>query len=163
MRVVVGVVSLAFFVSIGCTPVREVPLPTATGTIPDVDAWMADNDAWNVPGHDAGQPPPPDDAWSPPPPPVDMGSTSCPTYTNDVQPIYAMHCGNCHTTGGNPHFGSSYTVANQSSSSCGTSMAACTISRGMAGADMSFRDPLGGFDSSEVATIQAWITCGRPR
>jgi len=107
------------------------------------------DDAASAP--DAGTPG--DDAWTMP---------SCPSYANDVQPLYARHCGSCHTTGRDPHFGSSISVARQTSSSCGTSMAQCTIQLGQQGGSMAYRDPLGGFSPSEVQTIQAWIGCGMP-
>jgi hypothetical protein len=165
MRIVVFValVVSATFASIGCTPVRyDRSIAHGDPTQDDAGNGMMPNDAAVVPGHDAGPSMPGNDAWVAPQPDAWM-MPSCPTYTTDVQPLYQMHCANCHTTGSDPRFGSSYTVANQSSSSCGTSMADCTIQRGQQGGDMAFRDPLGGFSATEVQTIQSWIDCGRPR
>jgi hypothetical protein len=161
----------------GCTPVRyrgAEERGVAHGSV--TDAWMEDpgdagmvfpeNDAWVEPGHDAAVPPGHDagiflpDAWVAPAP--DAATACGTTYNADVKPIYVQHCANCHTTGGDPHFGSSYTVANRGTSSCGTSMAECTIQLGQPGGSMAFRDPYGGFSTSEIATIQAWIDCGRP-
>jgi hypothetical protein len=154
--------------ALGCTPARyrgAEDRELAHGTIseaPGPDAWMAEpedggtvvprEDAWVMPGHDAAVVVAPDDA----------STATCPTYGGDVQPIYVMHCANCHTTGGDPHFGSSYTVANRASSSCGTSEAACTIQLGRPGGSMARRDALGGFSTSEIRTLQSWIDCGRP-
>lgn len=169
MRILPLLAVVLTFAAIGCTPVRyrgAEERGVAHGSI--TDAWMEDpgdagttfpeNDAWVEPGHDAAIVLP--DAWVAPAP--DAASSCGTTYTTDVKPIYVMHCANCHTTGGDPHFGSSYTVANRTSSSCGTSMAACTIQLGRPGASMAARDPYGGFSTSEIATIQAWIDCGRP-
>jgi len=118
--------------------------------VPGTDAWVAPRpDAW-VAGRDA---------WTAP---VDAATVSCPTYNGDVRPIYAMHCANCHTTGSDPRFGSSYSVATSSTSSCRTSMAVCTLELGRPGGSMARRDALGGFDTTEQATIQAWIDCGMP-
>jgi hypothetical protein len=163
--------------AVGCTPARyrgADDRQVAHGSISD--AWTAEpvdggsvfpmndaatlpgEDAWVMPGHDAAvrlpdaatvQP----DAWS---------SGSCPTYGGDVQPIYVNHCSNCHTTGSDPRFGSSYSIANRTSSSCGGTMAACTIELGRPGGSMARRDSLGGFNTAEIATIQSWIDCGRP-
>lgn len=175
MRIVSSVSIALVLVVYGCTPARyrgadehEVahgsPDPSAS---PPVDAGtsMYPDDAWSMPGHDASITFPDawvgaSDAWVAPQP--DASTGSCPTYTTNVQPIYRQHCANCHTTGGDPHFGSSYTVANRSSSSCGTSEAACTIELGRPGGSMAYRDPYGGFSTSEIATIQSWIDCGRP-
>jgi hypothetical protein len=133
--------------------------PVDAGTTVPHDAYVVPGqDAWVMPGHDAHVVIP--DAWVAPQPDAWVGS--CPTFTADVRPIYVNHCANCHTTGGDPHFGSSYSVANQSSSSCGTSMAACTIQLGRPGGSMARRDSLGGFDTTEIGTIQSWIDCGRP-
>ena len=96
------------------------------------------------------------------PPPDAFVMPSCPSYATDVRPIYQMHCATCHTTGANPHFGSSYSVASLSTSACGTSMASCTVQLGSPGGSMSFRDPLGGFTSSDRMTLNAWIACGTP-
>lgn len=121
--------------------------------MPQVDAWSPEPvDAWS-----AG----PVDAWVPQ---VDAyhDPNQCPTYGSDVEPIYQRHCASCHTTGRDAHFGSSYSVATQSSSSCRTSMAACTLSLGRPGGSMASRDRLGGFSTTEQQTIQSWIGCGMP-
>lgn len=175
MRFVLVTLALCSLAALGCTPARyrgaderELAHGSVSGTTESPDAWMADpgdagmvvheNDAWVAPGHDAAVVL--RDAWVAPP--DDASTGSCPTYGGDVQPIYVMHCANCHTTGGDPHFGSSYSVANRASSSCGTSEAACTIQLGRPGGSMARRDSYGGFDTSEIAIIQSWIDCGRP-
>lgn len=168
--------SLALIGTLGCTPARYrgfdelgVAHGDPSGTSEAPDAWSADpgdagmvvmgDDAWVAPGHDAAVTIP--DAWVAPPDDAWTGTT-CPTYNGDVKPLYVQHCASCHTTGGDPHFGSSYTVATRTSSSCGSSMAACTIQLGRPGGSMARRDPYGGFDSTEIATIQSWIDCGMP-
>jgi hypothetical protein len=118
----------------------------ADGGVHPHDAYVG-HDAF-VPPHDAAAPP--HDAYV------------CPTYTHQVQPIYSRHCGGCHSSGSLPNFASSYTVANQSSSACSTSMAQCTIALGQPGGSMAYRDPLHGFSGSELATLRSWIACGRP-
>lgn len=168
-------VGIALVLTFGCTPARyrgaeeshlahgEVadawssePIDAGTSVMHDA-AIVTPEDAYVAPGHDAYVAIP--DAWVSPTP--DSGST-CPTFTATVAPLYAMHCGSCHTTGRDPHFGSSYAIANQSSSSCGTSMAACTIQLGRPGGSMARRDPYGGFSTADIAVIQSWIDCGRP-
>lgn len=102
------------------------------------------------------------DAWIAPPPDAFV-MPSCPSYATDVRPIYERHCAPCHTTGTSPHFGSSYAVASLSTSACGSPLADCTIQLGSPGGSMSFRDPLGGFSSTDLATLHGWIDCGLPR
>lgn len=94
---------------------------------------------------------------------VDAGP--CPTYTNDVQPIYARHCATCHTSGRDPHFGTSYTIAAQTTSACGRTitLASCTVQLGRPGGTMARNDRLGGFAPDELQTIQRWIACGIPQ
>jgi hypothetical protein len=137
------------------------PMADAAFVAPNDAGHTTPHDAWVRPGDDAWFPPQPD-AWVAPQPDA-WTMPACPTYAGDVEPIYQMHCANCHTTGSDPHFGSSYTVANQSSSSCGTSMADCTIQLGSPGGSMAARDPYGGFSDTEIQTLEAWIGCGRPR
>jgi hypothetical protein len=131
------------------------------------------NDAGPV-AHDAFRPPhdafvpvdafvPPDtneDAWSAP----DAWDGVCPTYTTDVQAIYQRHCATCHTTGRAMHFATVYTIASSPTSACGRtiSMAQCTVQLGRPGGSMARNDPMGGFTMTELATLQAWITCGVP-
>lgn len=122
---------------------------TAVDPTSDPDA-ASDPDA-SIPEPDASGSPP--DAWTPP---------SCPGYASAVQPIYARHCASCHTTGRDPHFGSSLSVARAASSACGTSMAACTIQLGRPGGQMASADPYGGFSATDITTIQGWIGCGMP-
>ena len=185
MRIVVlfAFVVLALGSSAGCTPVRYegsvahgtfgsgMPAPEDDAGTPPGDAAhlppsqdgghvTAPVDAWVRPGTDAWVAPQPD-AWVAPPDAYVM--PACPSYAGTVRAIYAMHCGSCHTTGTSPHFGSSYTVASQSTSSCGGSMASCTIQLGQPGGSMSYRDPYGGFSTAELASIQSWIGCGLPR
>jgi hypothetical protein len=129
------------------------------------DAWTA-RDAWIAPDAWAAS-----DAWTMP----DAGAMAdaapgsdadlpCPSYAIDVQPIYARHCAPCHTTGTDPHFASSYTVASRTGSRCATTIseAACTIEYGQPGGIMAARDPLGGFSPSELEKIRAWMDCGVP-
>ena len=172
-QLLLGSLALIATFGIGCTPARYRQAedrvahgpesdtgtqdPPDSSTRPHDAAVVPGEDAWVAPGHDAGVRIP--DAWVAP---VDAYSGSCPTYAGDVQPIYRQHCSNCHTTGGDVHFGSSYSAANGSSSSCGASMAACTIQLGRPGGSMARRDSLGGFSTAEQATIQSWIDCGRP-
>jgi hypothetical protein len=166
----VTLLALALSAAVGCSPARYAgydeqhiahgattdagaPPPSDGGHVTPHDAWVAPGtDAWAPPGEDAWVAPEPD-AWTMP---------SCPTFGGDVEPIYQRHCATCHTTGTEVHFGSSYSAANRTSSSCGGSMAACTLQLGRPGGSMARRDALGGFDSSEQATIQSWIDCGRP-
>ncbi len=164
-------------VGFGCQPAqyRQAQDRVAHGSIGD--AWSPDpvdgstppphedaavipgEDAWVPPGHDAGTHAP--DAWVASPD-AWTAPTCSTTFAADVEPIYVQHCADCHTTGSEVHFGSSYSVANRTSSSCGGTMAACTITLGRPGGSMARRDSLGGFTTSEIATIQAWIDCGRP-
>jgi hypothetical protein len=187
MRVVVfiALVVSAAFAAMGCTPVRYEGHvahgdPTGDQPPPEDDAGMGDMpmqdaafaghdaghtttpvDAWVRPGDDAWVAPQPD-AWVAPQPDA-WTMPACPTFAHDVEPIYVMHCANCHTTGGDPHFGSSYSVAASSSSSCGGTMADCTIQLGSPGGSMAYRDPYGGFSDTEIQTIQSWINCNFPR
>ena len=177
-------VSTTLALAIACTPARYPASEHNVDHGETVDAWFENDDAGTIVyGRDSGEQP--EDAWVPPgedawvapshdasvhvstdawvaPHPDAWTMPSCPSYTSDVKPIYVRHCASCHTTGSDPRFGSSYSVATQSSSSCGTSMAECTIQLGMPGGSMARRDSLGGFSTSEISTIQSWISCGTP-